>query len=273
MVVGVERQSMDDATPPPGDSQSSGDSSPPNDSPSPTDDPLLTHEGALVPGTVVDRPNRFVIRVRFDGDPERVYLGDPGALTTVLESGGEVLCEPVDDPDRATDGDAVAARVGDTFVSVKTALANDLFEALVERDALPAFRGHDLVRREPPLPDHGRTDFLLASPDDQEVYVEVKSCTHVEDGVAKFPDSPTERGRRHLQSLTELAADGAASHLVFVVQRPDAAVVRPFREVDPDFADLLAAAVDAGVEVHAVAVEFDPPHYVLRDAALPVELV
>ncbi|MFB6155381.1 MAG: DNA/RNA nuclease SfsA [Haloferacaceae archaeon] len=244
-----------------------------DDADPPGDAPLRTHEGALVTGTVVDRPNRFVLRVRLGGDVERVYLGDPGALTTVLDEGSEVLCEPVDDPDRATGADAVAVRVGDVFVSVKTALANDLFERLLERGALPAFRGYERVRREPPLPDHGRTDFLLATPDGGRAYVEVKSCTHVEDGVAKFPDSPTERGRRHLRSLRSLVADGVESHLAFVVQRPDAGGVRPFREVDPDFADLLARAVDAGVSVHAVAVEFDPPHYRLRDGDLSVELV
>jgi sugar fermentation stimulation protein A len=236
-------------------------------------DALLEHDGPLVTGTAVDRPNRFVLRVRFDGDadPERVYLGDPGALTTVLEPGREVLCEPVDDPDRATGFDAVAIRVGDVLVSVKTALANDLFGRLLARDALSAFRDYDLLRREPALPDHGRTDFLLDAPDGGgRAYVEVKSCTHVEDDVAKFPDSPTERGRRHLRSLTDLAAEGVESHLVFVVQRPDAEVVRPFCAVDPAFADLLARAAAAGVSIHAVATAFDPPRYRLANRSLPV---
>jgi sugar fermentation stimulation protein A len=40
--------------------------------------PLLTVEDDLVTGTVVDRPNRFVVRVRFDTSLERVFLGDPG---------------------------------------------------------------------------------------------------------------------------------------------------------------------------------------------------
>lgn len=236
-------------------------------------DALLDHDGPLVTGVAVDRPNRFVLRVRFDGDPERVYLGDPGALTTVLEPGREVLCEPVADSDRATDYDAVAVRVGDVLVSVKPALANDLVERLIARDALPAFEGYEPIQREPPLPNHGRTDLLLDAPGGGDAYVEVKSCTHVEDGVAKFPDSPTERGRRHLRSLADLAADGVESHLVFVVQRPDAEVVRPFREVDPAFADLLARVAAAGVSVHAVATTFDPPRYRLADRSLPVEFV
>lgn len=234
-------------------------------------DPLLTHDGELVPGTVVDRPNRFVLRVAFDGEPERAFLGDPGALAMV-EPGSTVLCSPVDDPERKTDHDAIAVAVGDRYVSLRAALANDLFAAVLERDLLPEFRPYEAVEREPALPDHGRTDFRLdGAADAPPAYVEVKSCTHAEGGVAMFPDRPTERGRRHLRSLADLAADGDDCHLVFVVQRADVTAFRPFREVDPAFADRLADVRDRGVGLRVVATAFDPPHYYLRETDLPVE--
>lgn len=235
-------------------------------------EPLLTVEDDLVRGTVADRPNRFVVRVRFGDAPERVYLGDPGALENILEPGREILCSPVDDPERATAYDAIAVLVDDTYVSVRPALANDLFERVLARDAVPAFDGYSLREREPQLPDHGRTDFLLGGPDGDTVYVEVKSSTHVEDGVAKFPDRQTERGRRHLESLAALREDGYETHVVFVVQRPDVERFRPYRDVDPEFADLLARVRADGVGVHAVTTAFDPPHYWLHQVALPVDL-
>lgn len=235
-------------------------------------EPLLTIDDPLITGMVVDRPNRFVVRVRFDDSPERVFLGDPGALEDILEPGREILCSPVDDPDRATDYDAIAVRVDETYVSVRAALANDLFERALTRDALPAFLGYDLVEREPQLPDHGRTDFLLVTPDEESAYVEVKSCTHVEVGVAKFPDRQTERGRRHLRSLEAFNEEGYETHVVFVVQRPDVERFQPYRDVDPEFADLLATVRDAGVGVHAITTACDPPHYVLHENSLPIAL-
>jgi hypothetical protein len=126
-------------------------------------DPLLTLDDELLSGTVVERPNRFVVRVRFDDDPERVFLGDPGALEGVVEPGREALCRAVADPERATDYDAIAARVDDVHVSLRAALANDLLERVLESGDLPAFSGYSIRRREPALPDDGRADFLLES--------------------------------------------------------------------------------------------------------------
>lgn len=241
---------------------------------------LLEHDGDLVRGTVVERPNRFVLRVRFDTDsaaadtttePERVHLSDPGALR-VLQPGSTVLCSPVEDSSRKTDWDAIAVHDEDSdcWVSLRAALANDLFVAAFDGGYLTGFPAFDDFEREPSLPDHGRADVKLET-DDGPVYVEVKSCTHVEDGVALFPDRQTERGRRHLRSLRDLVESGVDARLVFVVQRPDVAVLRPFRDVDPEFADLLAAARDAGVGIHAMSVAFEPPEYVLAGANIPVE--
>lgn len=236
-------------------------------------EPLYTVADELQAGEIVDRSNRFVVRVRFNGEPERAFLGDPGALEGIVEPGRTILCNAVNDPERATDYDAIAVQHEDIYVSVRAALANDLFERVLEREAVSSFSGYSIQRREPPLPEHGRTDFLLVSPTGADVYVEVKSCTYAENGVAKFPDRPTKRGRRHLASLRSLFEKGIETHVVFVVQRPDIERFRPYREVDPEFASLLTEIAETGVGVHAVVAEFDPPHYWLRDTDLPIELI
>lgn len=233
---------------------------------------LLTTDSELLSGTIVDRPNRFVVRVRFEDTPERVFLGDPGALEGIVEPGREIFCSQVDDADRATDYDAIAVLVDDVYVSVRPTLANDLIDSALARDAIPTLTGYTIQKREPSLPDHGRTDFRLTSPGGDTTYVEVKSSTHVDDGAAKFPDRQTKRGRRHLRSLKKLCDNGYETHVIFVVQRPDVECFRPYREVDPDFADLLAHIQNKGVKVHAITTSFEPPHYRLQNNELSVEL-
>lgn len=234
--------------------------------------PLVTIDDPLERGAFRERLNRFSLLATVDGEDRRVYLRNSGGLETVLRSGRELLLRPVDDPDRKTAFDAVAADVDGTWVTVDATLPNAVFEACVTDDRLPRFAGYDLVRTEPALPDEGRSDVLLEGPAG-DAYVEVKSNTYVVDGVSKFPDRPTERGRRHLRSLAALAREGTECHVVFVIQRPDADRVRPFREVDPGFADLLAEAADAGVTVSAVSTRLDPPDVHLHDPDVPVEFV
>ncbi len=248
-------------------------------------DPLLRTDADLVEGRLVERLNRFVLRVAFDDGEAEVYLPETGRLTTVLVDDATVVCEPVDDPDRRTAYTALAVHNGDVYVTVEAVRANAVLARAVEKGLVPFFADWTLERREPALPDGGRADLLLApatSEDSRdgaagdgsvERYVEVKAVTHAEDGVGKFPDAPTERGRRHLRDLRVLAEAGTPASVVFVAMRPDVDAVRPFREIDPDFADALAAADAAGVGVHALGTAFEPPAWELVAPSLPVELV
>lgn len=233
----------------------------------------VLHEvaGDLIAGEVVERPNRFVLNVSVENELARAHLADPGRLD-VLEPGSTVLCRPVDDDDRTTAYDAIAVDANGTWVSLRASLANDLFVRAVERNLIDAFERYDVLEREPVLPTHGRADVRLQAASGDTVLVEVKSATHVEDRTAKFPDRQTERGRRQVSTLTEMAEAGHTVAVVFVIQQPDVDRLVPYRRVDPDFADLIETAMDAGVAVHALATVFDPPVYRLARASVPVEL-
>lgn len=234
-------------------------------------DALEQIDGPLRTGRLVERRNRFVLAVEFDAGVAEAYLPETGRLTTVLVEDARVVCQPVEDPNRRTAYTALAVHNGAVYVTVEAVRANDLAATAIRQDRLPAFEGWTLERREPPLPEGGRADLLL-SRDGRRQYVEVKAVTHAEAGVGKFPDAPTERGRRHLRALTALAEGGTSASALFVSMRPDVTAVRPFRSIDPDFADDLAAAADAGVGLHAVATAFDPPTWRLVAPSLPVDL-
>lgn len=95
--------------------------------------------------------------------------------------------------------------------------------------------------------------------DSEKFYIEVKSVTHVIDGVALFPDAPTARGRKHLMQLHLLSKSGLKAGLLFSVQRPDARAMKPNVKVDPKFSELLKRAVEEGVKVFTLKSIFQPP--------------
>lgn len=82
-------------------------------------------------------------------------------------------------------------------------------------------------------------------------FVELKSVSYAEGGVAKFPDAPTERGVRHLAELSRAVADGYKAGVLFLIQRDDVEAFAPFRERDPKFARALSEAAKSGVDICA----------------------
>ena len=81
--------------------------------------------------------------------------------------------------------------------------------------------------------------------------LEVKGCTLVDNGLAKFPDAPTLRGKKHLDELSGAIDDEFKSVVLFLIIRDDASEFTPNSPMDPDFAAALKNANKNGVEIIA----------------------
>jgi len=101
--------------------------------------------------------------------------------------------------------------------------------------------------------------------------IEVKGCTLEENGIAKFPDAPTERGVKHVHGLIELAKSGCRCIVLIVIQMKGVHVFRPNWETHPEFGRALLDAGTVGVEIIAVDCKVAPGSAEI-DARIPVEL-
>jgi sugar fermentation stimulation protein A len=99
----------------------------------------------------------------------------------------------------------------------------------------------------------------------------VKSVTLAAGRLARFPDSVTERGRRHLETLAKLRARGERALLLFVVQRADCDRAEPADDLDPAYGRALRAAAARGVELRAIRARVSPRALAL-EGELPVLL-
>ena len=210
-------------------------------------------DGPLVESRFVERPNRFLLRCAVPGEAEvqEVHLPDPGRLRELLLPDARIWILPATTPGRRTRWTAalVESPEGDGVVSLRTTLPNALIRRALEAGALEELQGWVLERAEWTL-GRSRIDFLLQRPGGRRMALEVKSVTLVEDGVARFPDAVTARGARHVLELAELAEGGEMdAAILFVLQRHDAGAIEAARSIDPDFADALARAREAGVRV------------------------
>jgi sugar fermentation stimulation protein A len=129
-----------------------------------------------------------------------------------------------------------------------------VFEALRNGD-LPEFRGYAAVKAEYRY-GNAKFDFFLSNGVGlKPCLLEVKSCTLVRDGVAMFPDAPTERGARHVLELAKALDDGYKAAVLFVIQRDDAHMFKPNDDLDPKFGRALRGC-KGGVEVYAYTASF-----------------
>jgi len=231
----------------------------------------IRFEAPLVPARFRRREKRFLAEVDLpDGSRTWVHVPNSGALTGCLFPGMEVLLTADGRPGRKTAYTWRFCRVDGGWISVDTTAPNRLVAALLAGPGLPGLAPPLQVRREVTLPHGGRLDFVVAKAGRLH-FVEVKSITWVEDGVALFPDGVTSRGRRHLQELAALVKQGHGAWNIFVVQRQDARLMAPAQQVDPAYARELAAAAQAGVNLLAFATVVDPPTITLAEP-LPVVL-
>jgi sugar fermentation stimulation protein A len=86
----------------------------------------------------------------------------------------------------------------------------------------------------------------------------------LEPGLGLFPDSVSDRGRKHLRELMAMVAQGHRAVLFYCVQHTGIERVKAAHLIDPKYAQTLAQAVEAGVEVLAYGAEISPEEITLN---------
>lgn len=204
----------------------------------------------------VRRDNRFRAWVLHEEVEIPVHVANSGRLSELLRPGAAVWIRRQATPvGRKTSGDLALVEYAGVLVSIDARLPNKLTAEGLARQVMAPFAGYSVEAAEVSV-GHSRLDFLASTSSrdapSRRCWIETKSVTLVEDGLALFPDAPTERGLRHLHELATLRRsreDRAA--VVFVVQRPDAMGLAPHPTAHPAFAVGLREAQLAGVEVYA----------------------
>ncbi len=226
----------------------------------------------LAAGELVRRYQRFKADVRLaDGRVVTAHCPNTGRMTGCCAPGRPVYLSLHDHPRRRLAWTWEMIAMPGSLVGVNTLVPNRLIAAAAREQAIAELAGYPRVETEVRIEAHSRIDLRLTRPGGECCLVEVKNCTLVEGGTARFPDAVTARGRKHLEALARRVSRRTRSVMLFLVQRMDARVFSPAAAVDPDYAAGLRGAASAGVEVLAYDVHIDLAGIRLR-GRLPVEL-
>ena len=102
-------------------------------------------------------------------------------------------------------------------------------------------------------------------------YLEIKGVTLEREGVAYFPDAPTERGIRHIFELCKARREGFLAYLIFIIQMQGISFFAPNYATHPAFAQALQEAQRAGVIILAYDCKIRPESIELG-ARVPVKI-
>lgn len=204
--------------------------------------------------TFLSRPNRFIARVMVDGKEETVHVKNTGRCRELLIPGVDVWLEKSDQLQRKTAYDLVAVQKGDLLVNMDSQAPNKVFGEWVAAGNF--MKGLTLLRPETTW-GGSRFDFYWEA-GERKGFVEVKGCTLEENGDARFPDAPTERGVKHLEELMKAKTAGYEAAVCFVLQMSPMKSFAPNDVTHPAFGEALRRADKAGVQVLAVECNVTP---------------
>ena len=220
----------------------------------------------IVEATFINRPNRFIAYCELDGETVKCHVKNTGRCKELLIPGAKVFLYVSDNPERSTKYDLIAVMKGDRLINMDTQVPNDVAAEGLRR--IPIFSDVTEIRREFRY-GNSRID-IMASDAENKYLIEVKGVTLEKDGIAMFPDAPTERGAKHLRELISSKEDGYVPCVLFVIQMEDVHHFEPNRITDPAFSDTLKEAKDAGVNVLAYTCRVTPDSLELSE---PVEVL
>ncbi len=201
----------------------------------------------IVVGKFLARPNRFISHVEIDKSTEVCHVKNTGRCRELLIPGATVFLEVANNPHRKTKYDLIGVKKGERMVNMDSQAPNIAAKEWLMQGNL--FPDATMIKPEKTY-GKSRFDFYIETPE-RKIFLEVKGVTLEENGIARFPDAPTERGIKHMEELISCVQDGYEAYILFVVQMKGIKHFEPNDKTHAAFGDTLRKAVAAGVQVLA----------------------
>ncbi|XGC81499.1 DNA/RNA nuclease SfsA [Bdellovibrio bacteriovorus] len=236
----------------------------------------------LQEGVFLKRYKRFFADIDWQGQVVTAHCPNTGSLKSINNPGQACLFSESNNPERKLKFtlEMIKSPSG-SWVGVNTATPNTVVKEALQNvvgrndvtGSFAAWSTFHEVKPEYKINAETRLDFGLKSQNSDKVhFIEVKNVTLAEEGIAKFPDSVSERAQKHLRELMNLMEQGHSAEIIFTVQRDDCHTFAPADDIDPEYGRLLREAQSKGLKISPLVVDLRPDEVSLSDKILAVSL-
>lgn len=211
---------------------------------------------AVVAGRFLTRPNRFIAYVEVGGEEIVAHVKNTGRCRELLIPGTTVYLQDwgEEHPGRKTRYDVIAVEKGSLLVNMDAQAPNKVFAEWAQSGRFV----EELTLLRPEVKwGNSRFDFCWEA-GERRGFTEVKGVTLEDNGHARFPDAPTQRGVKHLEELILAKEAGYEAAVCFVLQMEGMRRFSPNDATHPAFGDSLRRAAQAGVRLLAVECHVTP---------------
>ncbi|MBU5455983.1 DNA/RNA nuclease SfsA [Caproiciproducens sp. MSJ-32] len=211
----------------------------------------MKYDKNIYEGIFINRLNRFNALVKLNNEEIVVHVPNTGRCREILREGVKVFLREELNPARKTKYDLIAAMKGDMLINIDSQIPNKVVNEALMTGKISPLKKYCKINKEKTF-GKSRFDFKLSTEDEKEIYyLEVKGVTLEENGHCRFPDAPTERGRKHILELIEAKNQGYGAGVLFLIQLEDVKVFSPNDITDKKFAEALKLAKENFVDILA----------------------
>jgi sugar fermentation stimulation protein A len=224
----------------------------------------------LIAGTLIKRYKRFLADIELrDGQIVTAHCPNPGSMLSCQEPGWEVRLSYHPSPKRKLAYTLEMLYSGEVWIGVNTAKTNALVKEALEAKIISELVDYTQIKTEVRYGEKSRIDFVLSAQNLPDCFLEVKQVSLCRGAQLSFPDSVSERAKRHLQELLNIQAQGARAVLLFVITREDGLFFSAAADIDPTYAEALEQARKKGLEILVYRASVSPEQIFIDTAFKP----
>lgn len=201
----------------------------------------------------IARPNRFIAICDLHHERIRVHVKNTGRNKEILQPQRQVALVKSDNLNRKTQYDLVAAKVGTRWINIDSQAPNHVAYESIKNGGiqLPGISTEAITTLRPEVTFEDARFDIFGATASQPFFVELKGVTLANGALAAFPDAPTARATRHVQTLIRAQQAGYQAYLCFIVQLPDVTAMTIYRQRDPALYAAVLMAQQHGVHLLA----------------------